>query len=306
MQLSTIIQKRKEPRMKKLFLKKQFPSDSDTPEHIRLPKKTQIREIVNESKCVKTFFFEYAEIAKVARPGQFVMVGVFNGLEDGDGEEIPLSLSYILPERGLVGVTVKKAGRTTEALLRYEDRAYLTVRGPYGNGFREIGGRVAIVGGGVGIVSLAPLIEKLTNENVDVTVFLGAKTRDDVIFVDRLKKAKAELVITTEDGSFGKQGMVVEALHKSLANGGYDQIVTCGRELMMKEVLELADKSGIPCQLSLERYIKCGRGICGHCAIDGYLVCKDGPVFSSEIVRNMKDFGKRQLDDSGATVELTF
>jgi dihydroorotate dehydrogenase electron transfer subunit len=75
---------------------------------------------------------------------------------------------------------------------------------------------------------------------------------------------------------------------------------------MMKKVLELAGKYGIDCQLSLERYIKCGRGICGHCTINDYLVCKDGPIFSGDTVRRMKDFGKIQLDESGAPVELTF
>jgi dihydroorotate dehydrogenase electron transfer subunit len=110
----------------------------------------------------------------------------------------------------------------------------------------------------------------------------------------------------TEDGSFGTRGLIVEALRSELEKNGYDHIVTCGRELMMKKVLELADKYEIDCQLSLERYIKCGRGICGHCAINGYLVCKDGPVFSGDVVRGIRDFGKIQLDESGAPVELTF
>jgi dihydroorotate dehydrogenase electron transfer subunit len=85
----------------------------------------------------------------------------------------------------------------------------------------------------------------------------------------------------------------------------YDPIYTCGRELVMKKILTISLKYGILAQFSLERYIKCGRGVCGHCSIDGYRVCTEGPVFPLEIVKNSKDFGKRQLDESGSMTKLT-
>jgi len=278
-----------------------------TPECIRLPKLVPIKRVVQENNLTKTFFFVYPEIAKMATPGQFIMVGVYKYLNPEEAEEIPLSLSYINSEQGIIGVTVKKAGKTTEALLKHKSGDYVSIRGPYGKGFELKGSNVAVVGGGIGIAPLAPLIEELRKRNIKVTVFLGAKTADELLFLDRIKKTGAEVIVTTEDGSMGKKGKITEALSEALKVRRFDHIMSCGRELMMKKVFELAEKYNIPVQLSLERLIRCGRGICGHCAIDGYRVCTDGPVFPSEIIRKLKDFGKRQLKESGAiTSHLTF
>lgn len=279
------------------------------PECVRIPKVIPIQKVVSESFFIKTFYFKHPEIAKMAMPGQFIMLGVYNYLKPEDQEEIPLSLSYINIEDGMIGVTVKKAGKTTEALLNHKTGDEVTIRGPYGHGFEIKGSNVAVIGGGIGIAPLVPLIEKLRERNINVLAFLGAQTSSELIFVKRIEKTGAKIILTTDDGSEGKKGNIVDAFKEILESmhaPKFDQIMVCGREVMMKKVLNLAEKYNIPAQLSLERLIRCGRGICGHCAIDGYRVCKDGPVFSSEVVSKMKDFGKRQLNESGASSSLTF
>lgn len=276
------------------------------PECVRLPRVKYIKQIIKENNCTKTFFFDYPEMSTRSYPGQFVMLGVYHKLSKDMAEEIPLSLSYIDPERGIIGVTVKKAGPTTKALFKHTVGESVTIRGPYGKGFVIKGSNVAVVGGGIGIAPLAPLIDELVKNQREVTVFLGAESASQLLFVDRLRETGAKLVLATEDGSIGEKAKVTDVFERALRSSAYDYIYTCGRELMMKKILKLSLKYHIPAQFNLERYIKCGRGVCGHCAIDGYRVCTDGPVFPSEIVKKLKDFGKRQLDESGAVTKLTF
>lgn len=279
----------------------------DLAECIRLPKLMAIHEVIPESESSKTFIFKHTEMANIAKPGQFIMLGVFKYLKPEESEEIPLSLSYIDPNKGTIGVTVKENGETTRALLKHRENEMVSLRGPYGNGFKIESSNVAVVGGGIGIAPLAPLVDELAKRNIQTTVFIGAKDSSDLIFINRLKSTGARVIITTEDGSQGIKGKVLDALCNELQSNKYDQIMGCGRELMMKKLVEIAEKYDIQVHLSFERLIRCGRGICGHCAIDAYLVCTDGPVFSSQIIRTLEDFGKRQLTDSGkVTTRLTF
>jgi len=291
---------------KRIMMPNSIIEDMKIPECIRLPKVKIIKRITTENNCTKTFFFEYPEIARIAYPGQFVMLGVYHELMEDVREEIPLSLSYIDVEQGMIGVTVKRAGETTRALFKHNVGKDVSIRGPYGKGFIIKGSTVAVVGGGIGIAPLALLVEKLVENHTEVSIFLGAKTSSELLFVDRIRETGAKLVLATEDGSAGEEGTITDVFAKALRHFTYDHIYTCGRELMMKNILELSLKYNIPAQFNLERLIKCGRGVCGHCAIDGYRVCTDGAVFPSEIVKTLKDFGKRQLDESGAITKLTF
>lgn len=279
------------------------------PECVRLPKVKAIESIVFENDCTRTFFFLYPEIAELARPGQFVMLGVYHKLKEEMSEEIPLSLSYANKEQKIIGVTVRrvqKNGSTTGALFKHVEGEEVTLRGPYGKGFELKGSNVAVIGGGIGIAPLAYLIEELIKKRIKPTVFLGGKSDSELLFVERIRKTGAKLILATENGNVGEKGIITSVFAKYLKRFTYDHIYTCGRELMMKKILSLCLKYGISAQFSLERYIKCGRGVCGHCAIDGYRVCTDGPVFPLEIVKNLKDFGKRQLNETGSITKLTF
>jgi dihydroorotate dehydrogenase electron transfer subunit len=157
---------------------------------------------------------------------------------------------------------------------------------------------VLLVAGGVGAAPLAPLAEALKN---NVITILGAKTEDELLFTERFKSA-GSLWITTDDGSAGHKGPTIDLLDRLL---GYNEIVSCGPEKMMRKVLDHATVTGVPSQFSLDRYIKCGVGLCGSCCIDpsGLRVCLDGPVFAGAQLQE-GDFGVYMRDATGRKVNL--
>jgi dihydroorotate dehydrogenase electron transfer subunit len=109
--------------------------------------------------------------------------------------------------------------------------------------------------------------------------------------------------VATDDGSRGFNGFVPALAEKLLEKHRFDQIVTCGPEVMMKAVVAAAMKRGIAVQASLERYMKCGIGICDACAFDDRLICVDGPVFTGEQLAASEDFGKWRRDKSGRRIK---
>jgi dihydroorotate dehydrogenase electron transfer subunit len=152
------------------------------------------------------------------------------------------------------------------------------------------------VAGGCGIAPLAPLIERLKNP----FVIQGARSKDRIIFERRFASAK----ISTDDGSAGAKGFVTEVLERALAKTKFSIVYACGPEIMMTKVFEICERHGIECEASLERYMKCGFGVCGQCEADGLRVCKDGPVFSSENLRKIKDFGSFARLKTGKKVAI--
>ena len=161
-----------------------------------------------------------------------------------------------------------------------------------------------IVGGGIGMAPLAPLAENLARLHTKITFLIGATTRDELLFLDRMRqglsKIGARIIIATEDGSYGLKGLVTNPAEKTLARQGFNMIYTCGPEKMMQKLFQLAVRYEIPLQASLERYIRCGIGICGSCCLGKYRVCKDGPVFSNKQLNEVKEeFGLFKRDAYG-------
>ncbi len=199
-----------------------------------------------------------------AYPGQFIMLNHF------EYEEIPLSLSS--PD----GVTIKAVGKTTEALTGTKPGDIFGVRGPFGNPFSP-SKNALIVAGGIGIAPMLFLYDSLTKFGADVKVIYGAKTKDDLIFTEKFRKG----VFLTEDGSYGRKGTVIDGvLQEELQN--YEKIYVCGPQQMIEEILKILKKENVLsiAEFSLERYMRCGIGVCGSCVIDnGLRVCIDGPVF---------------------------
>ena len=276
----------------------------EAPENIISSKNTKIEKIIVETPECKTFLFKYPEIAEATRPGQFLMVNVFRKFNTFKyhPDEFPMSLSYIEPEKGLIGITVEEIGKGTKALHKHRKGDIVGIRGPYGQGFHleNTGSNIVFVGGGVGVAPLAPLIEQLKNKGKEVTVLMGARTKQELLFVKRLRKLKIKLEIATDDGSEGKKGNVIDLLEELLNhNASFTDIIVCGPELVIKKVLEIAKKHRISMQASLERYMKCGRGICGHCHIDGLMVCVDGPVFTLAQLDALRDLGIHVTDAYG-------
>jgi len=225
-----------------------------------------------------------------AAPGQFVMLWL-----PGVGEK-PFTLSKIgkNPE-----ITYEVRGKFTKALFGLNNGDHVGVRGPYGNGWDTKGKKkLAIVAGGIG---LAPLLSLIEGWKGKIAVVYGARSKELLVFKKRLDKTHADAIYTTDDGSFGKHCYACDALEPVLAGGKYDLVLTCGPEILMKKVVDICLKNRIPCQASLERFMKCGIGVCGACAMDpsGLRVCKDGPVFTAEQLRG-SEFGAYSRDKSGS------
>ncbi|MDH3365390.1 MAG: dihydroorotate dehydrogenase electron transfer subunit [Thermoplasmata archaeon] len=230
-----------------------------------------------------------------AQPGQFVMVWV------PGRDEFPMSVSYIGDN---FGVTYRIVGNGTRSLSAMNPGDKIGIRGPYGRGFEITGRRMLAIAGGTGMASIAPLVEKAVESGVEVDLALGAKTAPELIMRGRCEEAGAKVHVSTDDGSAGMKGLATDIAAKVLDGGDFDSVCACGPERMTTGVLDLAQKRGLPLQASLERYMKCGIGVCDSCAIDGKHVCVDGPVFSREVLASLTDLGRTRLSISGRRVPL--
>jgi len=254
------------------------------------PKITEVLENKREAKDVKTLTFKnlFQTI-----PGQFYMIWI------PEIDEIPMSVSYIAEE--IKGFTYRNIGEATNALYNLKKGDKIGIRGPYGNGFEIIGNHILFVGGGTGIAMLAPAIEEAIIKNIRTTLIIGVKTKSELFFEKRLKVNGNEVIITSDDGSIGEKGFASDVARKIIENDGIDSVITCGPELMMKKLLNYCEN--ISFQASLERFMKCAMGLCGQCCIGrGIRVCKEGPIFNGELLKNIDDFGKYKRDASGKKI----
>ena len=248
-------------------------------------------EVVQESHHTSTFRFR-ADLGGAA--GQFVMIWIPRH------DELPMALSYVGPVKG---VTVHAYGDATKALLQFRPGDRIGVRGPYGNTFLLEGERVLVVAGGTGMASVIAAIEAFAQHGAEVTTAVGARTAEELLFVDRAS-ASGEVHVSTDDGTRGFHGFVPALADRLLEKHKFDQVLTCGPEKMMKLVVDAAHKQRIPVQASLERYMKCGIGICDACAFDDRLVCVDGPVFTGTQLAQSRDFGAFRRTKDGRRVAL--
>lgn len=257
-----------------------------------LPKAIAIKETINEAKDIKTLVFDKKTEAK---PGQFLMVWL------PEVDEKPFTFSYI---GNKAGITVQKRGGFTSKLHSLQQGDLIGIRGPYGNGF-EVNGfkKPVFVSGGCGAASLAPLAETLCSKGIKPTVILGARSKEHHFFVERFKKCST-LKIVTDDGSAGKKGFSTDYLPKTIEETKADMVIACGPEKMMKKVFDNSSQKNIKCQLNLERWMKCGFGLCGHCSIDGFLVCKDGPIFNEKQLSQMKEFSRYAYAKDGEKIPV--
>ena len=250
----------------------------------------KISEICTETPFHKTFYFQ-DEPARNGNPGQFVMLWV-PGVD-----EIPMSLSHTGTRQA---VTIEKVGDATSHLFNMHPGDLIGIRGPYGHGFHHQGQNPLFVAGGTGIAPLYPLIKKMGKGHV----FLGARTSQHLLFVKKIRKTGVNLHVATDDGSQGFQGTAVELFQTLIPQIKCDMVFTCGPEKMMAEVVRLALVHSIRVEASLERYMKCGFGLCDSCSIDGLHVCTDGPVFTGTLLSTLTDFGKSHRTPSGKKIHL--
>lgn len=260
-----------------------------------------IDEIVAENQITRSFYFQDESMTK-AEPGQFAMLwvplAVSNNMDFEIPDQIPMSISST--EGSRFSLTVRKCGKTTSELFNYKEGWLVGVTGPLGRGFTISRGRVLCIGGGIGIAPLILLMERFQGKEIHFV--MGAKTKNELLFEKKLKDLCNSIYITTDDGSYGEKGFASDPVEKICEEQSIDQIYCCGPEIMMHKIWKASLKLGIPAQFSLERYMYCGLGLCGHCAMNGFLVCKDGPVFTSEELKNVKDFGVKKVDETGRKI----
>lgn len=260
----------------------------------------RIEEIVSETPTVKTLVFK-DDLSYAAKPGQFLMVWIPRI------EEIPMS-AMIHPKEGYAAVTIRKSGIGSTALFERKGGDLIGLRGPYGNEFilRNNYKKILIIGGGTGLVPLLRLASFASNRRLNITIVLGARTKKEVFFekiaTKLLEHGNSSVKVCTDDGSYGLKGTTVSLMNNLLRNNTFDCVYTCGPELMMKGVVDLANKNSIPVQASLERYMKCGIGICGSCCFDSSLVCQDGTVFNGDQLSKILDFGISYRDKDGQKI----
>jgi len=164
-----------------------------------------------------------------------------------------------------------------------------------------------MVGGGTGTAPLLFLAKKSASKTKKRVFVIGAKTKEELLFIDKLEEicTKDNLIATTEDGSYGIKCLATTPLESLLAKEKFDVIYTCGPEQMMRKVLDLAEKHGIALEASLERLMRCAIGLCGSCVVGKYRVCRDGPVFTAQQLREVKDeFAISKRDFSGKRIPL--
>jgi len=244
--------------------------------------KTEIVKVVEEAEGIKSLLLETS--IKKPIPGQFVMVWV------PGFEEIPISPSMY--ERNVLRLTVAAVGETTRKIHSLKPGERLFIRGPYGRGFNlDEKGNFLLIAGGYGAAPIIYALHELRKKGKNVAYIIGARSKDKLLFVSEAKKFNAEVYIATDDGSLGFKGSAVEVAEKLIAK--YDNVLACGPERMLYKIMLKCLELGVKCQISIERYIKCGIGICGSCVLDpkGLRVCSDGPVFYAEELANT-EFGK--------------
>ncbi|THB73667.1 MAG: dihydroorotate dehydrogenase electron transfer subunit [Desulfobacteraceae bacterium] len=240
-------------------------------------------------------------------PGQFVMFWI-PGVD-----EKPYTLSFVSPAR--FGITIEAKGIFSQKAIALEPGDLVGIRGPFGNGFTlpDEPAHTVFVAGGFGMAPLAPLIDTLLeNGENPLAVIHGARTRSHLLYHDSNdpnrnppERHPGDRQFCTDDGSYGHKGFVTDLLLDLLGKGAsVEQVYACGPEIMMHAVVQICRGEQIPCQVSLERYMRCGFGVCGACVCGEQVVCTDGPVFDDTQVSRMADFNRRALLKNGQIVDL--
>jgi len=251
------------------------------------------REMAGNTVC--HFKIEAPLIAAKAQPGQFVVLR-----PNETGERIPLTMAGIDPEGGTIDIIFQVVGKTTALLRTFQvGDAILDIIGPLGRPTHlEKLGTVICVGGGTGIAVLYPITKGLKDIGNHVISIIGARTKDLLIMEDYMKNASDELLITTDDGSYGRHGFVTDALKDLLdAKKDVKLVVGIGPVPMMKFVCKTTQPYGVKTLVSLNAIMVDATGMCGACRVTvggkTQFCCVDGPEFDGHQV-DFDELTKRQ------------
>ncbi|MFO7610683.1 MAG: sulfide/dihydroorotate dehydrogenase-like FAD/NAD-binding protein [Candidatus Krumholzibacteriia bacterium] len=241
------------------------------------------RIVTAKELAPKTWLFEIEadHIAKRGRAGQFIILRV-----NDEGERIPLTIASRDPGRGTITIVAQEVGKTTEMLnaLDVGDEIH-DLAGPLGKPTEiPTGKTVVCVGGGIGNAVVWPQVQALKEAGNKVIAILGARTRELLILEDEIRAIADQVIVTTDDGSYGRKGMVTHALDDLIEGGEkIDEVITIGPVVMMKFVCRTTLPHGIPTQASLKPIMVDGTGMCGACRVTvggkTRFACVEGPEF---------------------------
>lgn len=247
-------------------------------------KRVVIRENTKLTQDIYSMWLQDPGLAEMAKPGQFI------SLYCKDGSKLlprPISICEIDKNKGEIRLVYRVVGKGTEEFSQMTAGATVEVMGPLGNGFVLEGKKALLIGGGIGI---PPMLELAKQLKCEIQIVLGYR---DITFMDKEFEAYGAVYVSTEDGSKGTKGNVIDAIRSNHLSG--DMIFACGPTPMLRGVKNYALEQGIKSQLSLEERMACGIGACLGCVcrtgetdhhsnVKNKRICKDGPVFYGEEV----------------------
>ncbi len=239
----------------------------------------------NFSDKVVKFEIEAPLIARSRKAGHFVMVRVGK-----KGERVPYTIASSDPVKGTITLVIQRVGKSSEKVCQLEPGDYITdLVGPLGKATHiENFGTVLCAGGGVGVAPMLPIIEAMKNAGNRVITVLAARNKDLIILEDQVRKFSDEVIVMTDDGSYGQKGLITVGVEQVILREPVDLCVTIGPAIMMKFVSELTKKYSVPTVASLNTIMVDGTGMCGACRVTvggvTKFVCVDGPEFDAHQV----------------------
>ncbi|WP_244834747.1 sulfide/dihydroorotate dehydrogenase-like FAD/NAD-binding protein [Clostridium sp. BJN0001] len=254
-------------------------------------------KIMNKQELSSNIFLmdiKAERVAKAAKPGQFIIVK-----NTEKGERVPLTVADIDKEKGTITIVFQTVGKSTKELSNFEaNQSVCDFVGPLGTpsefieeDIEELKKKKYIfIAGGVGAAPVYPQVKWMKEHSIDVDVILGSRTKDLIIFEDKLRAVSKNLYVATDDGSYGFNGRVTDCLTDLVKNQGkkYDHAVVIGPMIMMKFMAQLTKKLEIPTTVSLNTIMVDGTGMCGACRVNvgGEIkfACVDGPEFDGHLV----------------------
>ena len=230
---------------------------------------------------------EAPRVAKKAKAGQFIVLRV-----NDEGERIPLTIADFDREKGTITLIFQVVGASTQALSQLEvGEAILDFVGPLGqpSEIHENMGTVVCIGGGIGVAPVYPIAKAMHEMGNKVISIMGARSKDILIFEDRMRAVSDEVLIATDDGSYGIKGFVTTALQQLVyRDEKIDQVTAIGPGIMMRSVAEATRPLGIKTIVSLNPVMVDGTGMCGGCRVqvgdEMKFACVDGPEFDGHLV----------------------
>ncbi|HEX7599175.1 MAG TPA: sulfide/dihydroorotate dehydrogenase-like FAD/NAD-binding protein, partial [Polyangia bacterium] len=269
---------------------------------------TQEGYLILEKKLIApetwSFIVQAPQVARGRKPGQFFMVAPFP-----ESERIPLTLAGGDARKGYIHFIMQEVGATTQAMGKlYAGDRLFAVAGPMGTPTELVEeGTIVLMAGGYGSAAILPAAEELHAKGRRVITILGGRSKERVLLADELGAASAELIVTTDDGTLGRKGLVTDALKDIIARETVAQVVAVGPLPMMRAVSDLTKPHGIFTLVSLNATMVDGTGMCGGCrvAVGGEVkfACFDGPDFDGHkvdfnMLRNRQDWYKAEEKDS--------